>query len=96
MGVDSIDPVEPLPQGDIEFGDAKRRAAGRLTLFGNIEFLDMETCAPDQVEAKVRHAIEDGGKAHTVLCTSAGPHERHTAQFTANAIRYLEAGLRYG
>ena len=56
----------------------------------------METCAPDQVEAKVRHAIEDGGKAHTVLCTSAGPHERHTAQFTANAIRYLEAGLRYG
>jgi uroporphyrinogen-III decarboxylase len=96
MGVDSTDPVEPPPQGDIEFAEAKRRVAGRMTLYGNMEFLYMETCDPDVVEEKVRSAIEDGGKAHTVLFPSAVPHERHTAKFMANAVRYIEAGLKYG
>lgn len=96
MGVDSTDPVEPPQQGDIEFADAKRRSAGRLTLFGNIEFVDMERLGPDEIEAKVRAAIEDGGKDHTILCPSATPHERHSEKFLANAQRYIEAGLKYG
>lgn len=96
LGVDSIDPVEPPPQGDIEFVEAKRRAAGRLTLFGNIEFCLLDLGTPDEVETAVRQAIEDGGKEHLVLFPSATPHERHTPRFTANAIRYIEAGLKYG
>ena len=96
MGVNSTDPVEPPPQGDIEFADAKRLAAGRLTLYGNMEFVDMERATPDEIEAKVRHAIEDGGKQHTVLYPSAAPHERHTERFLANAERYIQAGLKYG
>jgi len=96
MGVDSTDPVEPPPQGDIEFRDARRLVGDRMTLYGNIEFLDMERCTPDQIEAKVKAAIEEGGKERTVLYPSATPHEQHTARFTANAVRYIEAGLRYG
>jgi len=96
MGVDSIDPVEPPPQGDIDFASAKRRAAGRLVLYGNIEFVDMERGSPDEIEAKVRRAIEDGGKEHMVLYPSAAPHERHSEKFLANAQRYIEAGQRYG
>ncbi len=96
LGVDSIDPVEPPPQGDIEFVDAKRKAAGRLTLFGNIEFCLLDMGTPDDVETAVRKAIEDGGKDHMALFPSATPHERHTPRFTANAIRYIETGLKYG
>ncbi len=96
MGVDSTDPVEPPPQGDIALAEAKRRVAGRMTLYGTIEFVDMESCTPDQIEQKVRRAIEDGGKAHTVLFPSATPHQRHTEKFQANAARYIEAALRYG
>jgi hypothetical protein len=96
MGVDSTDPVEPPPQGDIEIGDAKTRTAGQLTFFGNIEFADMEMRTPDEIEEKVRRAIEDGGKHHIILTPSATPHERLTPRFTRNAIRYLEAGLKYG
>jgi len=96
MGVDSTDPVEPPPQGDIAFGDARRLVGDRMTLYGNIEFLDMERCTPDQIEEKVRAAIEEGGRERMVLYPSAGPHEQHSARFTANAIRYIEAGLRYG
>lgn len=95
LGVDSIDPVEPPPQGDIEFADAKRRVAGRMTLFGNIEFCLMDMGTPDEVETAVRRALEEGGKDHMVLFPSATPHERHTPRFTANAIRYIETALRY-
>ena len=77
MGVDSIDPVEPPPQGDIEF-------------------VDMETRTPDIIEEKVRRAILEGGKERTVLFPSATPHERHSQKFLANAVRYIEAGLKYG
>ena len=96
MGVDSTDPVEPPPQGDIEFKDARSLVGDRMTLYGNIEFLDMERCPPDVIEEKVRRAIEDGGKQRTVLYPSATPHQQHSEQFTANAIRYIEAGLKYG
>jgi uroporphyrinogen-III decarboxylase len=96
MGVDSTDPVEPPNQGDIEFAEAKRRCAGRMTLYGNIEFVDMERCTPDEIELRVRRAIEDGGKARMVLMPSAGPHSRPTARFIANATRYIEAGVKYG
>jgi len=96
LGVDSIDPVEPPPQGDIGFAEAKRRVAGRITLFGNIEFCWLDLGTPDEIEAAVRRALEAGGKRHMVLGPSAAPHQRHTPKFTANAIRYLEAGLKYG
>ncbi len=96
MGVDSTDPVEPPPQGDIRFKDARGLVGDRMTLYGNIEFLDMERCTPGEIEEKVRAAIEDGGRERTVLYPSATPHEQHSGRFTANAIRYIEAGLRYG
>jgi len=95
-GVDSTDPVEPPPQGDIDIAEAKRKYDGRLVFYGNIEFIDMETKTPDEVEELVRHAIEDGGRENVALFPSSTPHERHTEVFTANAIRYIEAGLKYG
>ncbi|MBL7223008.1 MAG: hypothetical protein ISS72_04070 [Candidatus Brocadiae bacterium] len=96
MGVDSTDPVEPPPQGDITFKDARSLVGDRMALFGNIEFLDMERSTPDVIEGKVRRVIEDGGKERTVLYPSSAPHQQHTERFTANAVRYIEAGRRYG
>ena len=96
MGVDSIDPVEPPPQGDVGFAEARRRVGDRLTLFGNIEFcwMDMET--PDFIERAVKRAIDEGGKDRLVLWPSASPHQAHTDRFNANARRYLETALEYG
>jgi uroporphyrinogen-III decarboxylase len=88
MGVDSIDPVEPPPQGDVDMAEAKRTYDGRLVFFGNIAFADMETRTPEEIEEQVRRAIEDGGRENVVLCPSATPHERHSRRFTANAVRY--------
>ncbi len=96
MGVDSTNPIEPPPQGDIELAAAREIVGDRMVLFGNIEFLDMETRTPDEIETIVRSAIEQSGKKRFVLFPSATPHERHTPKLLANARRYIEAGLKYG
>ena len=96
MGVDSTDPVEPPPQGNADIGEVKERYDGRLVFLGNIEFLHMETLQPDEIEQLVRRAIEAGGKRNVMLMPSAGPHQRPSDLFLANAERYIEAGLKYG
>ncbi len=96
MGVDSTDPVEPPPQGDITFAAARRIVGDRMMLFGNIEFLDMETRTPGEIEQLVRRAIKEGGERRMMLMPSSVPHERHTPRLLANAVRYIEAGLKYG
>jgi len=96
MGADMLDPVEPPPQGDVEMGDAKRRVRGRITLMGNVEFRDLEFAGPDEIEEKVRRAVCDGGKAHTILYPSAVGISTVGERYRDNAIRYMEAGLKYG
>jgi hypothetical protein len=96
LGVDSIDPVEPPPQGDIELSEARRRVGDRMTFFGNIEFCWLDMASPEEVEAAVIRAIREGGTGRLVLCPSAAPHERHTSRFNANARRYIETALAHG
>jgi uroporphyrinogen-III decarboxylase len=96
LGADLLDPVEPPPQGDIEMGEAKRQVDAQITLMGNIEFRDLEFATPDEIEEKVRRAIEDGGKKHTILYPSARGITEVSEQYRDNAIRYIEAGLKYG
>jgi uroporphyrinogen-III decarboxylase len=96
MGVDSTDPVEPPPQGDADIAEVKTTYDGKLVFLGNIEFLDMETRPPEEIEALVRRAIEASGKRNVMLMPSSGPHQRPSDLLLANVERYLEAGLRYG
>lgn len=96
MGADMLDPVEPPPSGDIDIADAKRRARGRITLMGNIEFRDLEFATPKEIDEKVRHAICDGGKKHFMLHPSAAAISRLSDRFRDNAIQYVKSGLAYG
>ena len=96
MGVDSTDPVEPPPQGNADITEVKERYDGKLVFLGNLEFLQMETLQPDEIEELVRRAIEDGGKENVMLMPSSTPHQRPCDLCLANAERYIEAGLKYG
>ncbi len=70
-GADYFEPVEPPPDGDITFSEAKKFAAGRMTLGGNIEVRILEYADEDTVERAVRAAFE-GGKHRMVLQTTEG------------------------
>jgi uroporphyrinogen-III decarboxylase len=97
LGVQVLDPVEPPPQGDIEIGEAKKRAArGPMTLIGNVELSMLQSCSVDQVEREVRRAICEGGRqyfilgASSLLCSAVDDHLRD------NITRFIEAGIKYG
>lgn len=96
-GVQMLDPVEPPPQGDIGITEAKLRARrGPLTLVGNIEWADLEHDDSITIQAKVRQAIENGGKDYFILGCSAEVISEPGGLLTENILSYLEAGQKYG
>jgi uroporphyrinogen-III decarboxylase len=96
-GVQLLDPVEPPPLGDIEIANAKELSRrGPMTLIGNIEWSDLEYCQPDEIEAKVKRAILDGGKEFFILGSSAEVLSMPGDHLTENILRYIEAGQLYG
>ncbi|MCX7013730.1 MAG: hypothetical protein NTW86_14445 [Candidatus Sumerlaeota bacterium] len=88
-GADYTEPVEPPPDGDIPMAAAKRVAAGRITLGGNIECRVL--CNEDEraVEAAVRAAF-DGGKERFVLRPTEGPSPRMGDREFRNYMRLID------
>ena len=96
MGVDMTDPVEPPPDGDTDFADAKRRCHGRMVLMGNIEFRALEFATTREIDEMVRSAICDGGKEGMMLYPSARPLTWMSDQCRDNCIQYIQSALKYG
>ena len=96
-GAQMLDPVEPPPQGDIQFADARARARqGEMTLVGNIEFSALQNDSPDQIEDQVRRAISDGGPQYLILAASAETISAVDDRLRDNIIRFIQAGRMYG
>ena len=83
------EPVEPPPDGDITFADAKQLAAGRITLGGNVEARLMENEDATAVEAAARAAFE-GGSERMVFQTTAFPIQPVQGQLLANYHRLID------
>jgi hypothetical protein len=88
-GADFLEPVEPPPDGDITFADAKAISAGRITLGGNIESRILETGDADEVEEATRRAFE-GGRTRMVLKTTSEPLAGMTPRLLLNYHRLLD------
>lgn len=88
-GADFLEPVEPPPDGDITFAEAKALAAGRITLGGNVEARVLENESVQAAEKATRQAFE-GGKERMVLKTSSGPIGRVTPAMLANYHRMVD------
>jgi uroporphyrinogen-III decarboxylase len=82
-GADYTEPVEPPPQGDITFAEAKRIAGSRMTLGGNIEASLLANGSASQVSSAVAKAFE-GGSHRMVLMPSAYPIGEFTATMARN------------
>ena len=75
MNPAAIDPIEPPPQGDVELEYVRRMYGKDLTLFGNIEFADVENTEPPEFERLVEKSLKDGtagqGKGFVLMPSSA-------------------------
>ena len=88
-GCDYFEPVEPPPDGDITFVEAKALAKGRITLGGNIESRILELEDAGVVEKAVRRAFA-GGKDRMVLQTTAGPLAEISPRMIENYHRLID------
>ncbi len=88
-GADFFEPVEPPPDGDIPFADAKALAAGRMTLGGNIEARILECGTLAETESAVRAAFE-GPRRRMILQTTAGPIGEYHPTIIANYHRLID------
>ena len=72
-GADGLDPCEAPPDGDIELSDLKKKCAGKMVIFGNLELKLLERGTPDDVRRAVRNcmkAAKEGG-GYVILPTAA-------------------------
>lgn len=88
-GADFFEPVEPPPDGDITFVEAKKIANRRITLGGNIEARMLECGTPDEVEDAVVNAFE-GEKSRMVLKPTASPVQEITPEIRDNFLKLIE------
>lgn len=98
MGVDMLEPVEAPPGGDILLSEAKRRAAGRIVLMGNMPYEALISWEPSRIEEKVKAdcqaAMEGGG---FIMMPAASPFEPVLTDKGFEGYRtYVEAGRKYG
>lgn len=104
MDIDSTEPLEGPPPGDVDLAEAKRRVGDRMMLSGNIVSQNFIRVTPDEVRDDVREAIRaaapGGGFSLRTTGGLAGTQVTMTEQeldrVIANCEAYLLAGLEFG
>jgi len=94
MEVDSTDPVEPPPAGDVTFAEAREITQGKLTLIGNLEFDELENQQPEYIDKRIREILSHGSD-RLVLGASAGPIHALTPRIAANYKSWINAYLAH-
>lgn len=92
MGVDSTDPVEPPPAGDVTFAEARHIAGDDLTLIGNLEWDELEFAEPEHIRQRVGEILSHGQR-RLVLGASAGPISAVSEKLVANYKAWIDEAL---
>ena len=97
-GADGTDPCEAPPDGDMTLAEIKRRVAGQMSIFGNMQLKLLEHGTPAEVDAAVRDAMDaakSGGGF--ILMPTAAPINVPLAKKTEeNYLQFIESALEYG
>jgi uroporphyrinogen-III decarboxylase len=96
MGVDQVDPVETVPDGDITIKETRRIAGEQITITGNIQMRELHLAEPEVIEARVKELIQQAGPRRLIISTTGTPLEKLTPQVEANYHRLIDATLKYG
>ncbi len=93
----ALHPIEPPPFGDCTLSEARSRLGNEIVLIGNIEYMDLESKSPGEIEDLVKQAIDQGGRERFILSPSCTPFsETLNEHVSDNYIRMIRAGLSNG
>ncbi|MGE5680715.1 MAG: uroporphyrinogen decarboxylase family protein [Bacillota bacterium] len=93
--LDSMEPLEEPPTGNVDMAEAKRRVGDKLCLKGNInttEFMIYST--PKEIEDKCKKLIDDAGYNGGFILSTGDQCGRDTPE--ANIFKMVETAKTYG
>lgn len=104
MGVDSIEPLEPAPFGNVDLALAKQRVGDRMLLSGNVPSQKFLQMSDDDVRDAVKSAISAAGQGGGFSLRTTGGHAATNSVKNRDQMRavlkkievYIEAGLEFG
>ncbi len=93
-----VDPLEPIPDGDISLKEAKEVYGSKITFLGNIELKELENSTPEQIDLLVKDVLSVGMKdGGFILMPTATPINIPLSPKTEeNMIAMIESGHKYG
>lgn len=96
LGVDCLQPLEAPPLGDVTLAEAKKLAAGKMCLEGNVQWGDVVTSTPEEVRTLTRSTIEQGAPHGAfILGLTAGLHGATLSQADSQRLSaFIEEGVR--
>jgi uroporphyrinogen-III decarboxylase len=95
----ALEPIECLPYGtaDVTLAEVKGRIGDRICLMGNIQEALLHLGTPQEVEAQVRQAIDEGAAdGGLILIPTDVAFTPLTAGKADNLMAFLRAGHRFG
>lgn len=100
-----MEPLEPLPFGDINLAEARRRTHVRMLLSGgNVPWQFFASQKPTRTREAVKKAIDEVDAGGGFSLRTTGGHADFANELTADELHnvianieaYIEAGLQYG
>ncbi len=93
IGVDSLDPLEGSPWGDVTLTEAKERIGDRVCLVGNLDDMEViDKVDPETIEELAEDAIRQAGPDGFCLGgTTSGTYTEHAAR---NFLRMVDVSKR--
>ena len=95
MGFVATDPVEPPPQGNVTFSEARALVDGKLTLMGNLESVELCTAEPAYIRRRVKEIVSLG-KDRLILTSSDGVYAAIDQKTADNYRAWIDTALEFG
>ena len=97
-GADALDPCEAPPDGDISLRELKRRTAGKMCLFGNIQLKALEHAGAGEIREIVRLCLDEAkeGGGYVIMPTTSPINIPLSPKTEENYRVFIETALEYG
>ena len=93
--LDSMEPLEEEPSGDVDMAKAKKELGDKICLKGNINTTNfMITASPGQIEDKCKKLIDDAAEGGGFILSTGDQCGRDTPD--ANIFKMVEVAQTYG
>ncbi|MBN2852076.1 MAG: hypothetical protein JXQ23_05000 [Clostridia bacterium] len=94
----ALEPIEPIPDGDISIGEIKKICGDRVCLMGSLELKELENADTSRINMLVRETMDMAkGKSGLIMMPTASPINAPLSKKTEeNYHEFVNASLQYG